>query len=116
MRNSILVFLLFFSVNVFSQTVYSTPSGSKYHLGSCRSVKNVSSKTTVEKALKSGLLPCKICNPPRSQVGLGTRSQPAKKTAGIRASSVRCKGLTKSGKRCKHFTKMGNGYCHQHQP
>ena len=46
-----------------AQTVYKTPSGAKYHLASCRMVKNVSEEMTIEKARALGLEPCKICNP-----------------------------------------------------
>ena len=36
--------MLFFGLQLKAQTVYKTPSGSKYHLASCRMVKNVSSE------------------------------------------------------------------------
>lgn len=106
--------VLFCSINIFSQTVYKTPSGSKYHLSSCRMVKNVSSQLSVSKAGELGLLPCKICQPPRSSV-LGIASSPSKKTNGVNASN-RCKGTTKVGARCKRNTRIGNDYCFQHLP
>ena len=106
-------FLLIFSINSFAQIVYKTPSGSKYHLSNCRMVKNVSSATTVERALKSGLSPCKICKPPyNSRLGF---TSPTKKAKGIN-SLTRCKGKTKKGLRCKRKTRIGNDYCFQHIP
>lgn len=105
--------LLFTSLNFYGQTVYRTPSGTKYHLSSCRMVKNVSSGLTVNKALEIGLQPCKICNPPRTSV-YGMVSQP-KKVSGTNKGN-RCLGTTKAGTRCKHYTRIGNDYCFQHVP
>lgn len=47
----------------FGQLVYKTPSGKKYHLESCRMVKNFSEEITIQEALKLGLGPCSICKP-----------------------------------------------------
>lgn len=95
-----------------AQTVYKTPSGAKYHLASCRMVKNVSEEMTIEKARALGLEPCKICNP---QQAYAQPVSPANKAQGQNVT-VQCKGLTKSGTRCKHMTRIANGYCFQHQP
>ena len=111
--NKFLFLLLFFGLQLKAQTVYKTPSGSKYHLASCRMVKNVSSEISLSKASELGLSPCKICNPPISSV-YGIVSKP-KKVNGVNSKN-RCKGITKSGKRCKHYTRIGNDYCYQHQP
>jgi len=94
-----------------AQTVYKTPSGKKYHLASCRMVKNVSEEITIEKAVDIGLEPCKICSPP---VSYGSTTK-TKKPQG-QNTTVRCEGLTKAGTRCKHMTRIANGYCYQHQP
>ncbi|MDQ0477738.1 hypothetical protein [Chryseobacterium sp. MDT2-18] len=83
--------LLFFCVHLSAQTVYKTPSGSKYHLSGCRMVKNVSSALPLDKALREGLTFCKICNPPQSQT-LGIGSKPIK-TAGT-SSQNRCSSNT----------------------
>lgn len=107
------VFLLLFALTISAQTVYKTPSGSKYHLSSCRMVKNVSSSLSIEKALKQGLEPCKICKPPFRQ-GLGIVSKP-KKTAG-QNSANRCFAITKAGTRCTRNTSIGNNFCFQHMP
>ena len=100
------------SFPVKAQTVYKTPSGAKYHLASCRMVKNVSEEMTVEKARELGLEPCKICNP---QLAYTQPVQQGNKAQGQNAT-VQCKGFTKSGTRCKHMTRIANGYCFQHQP
>lgn len=96
-----------------AQKVYKTPSGSKYHLSTCRMVKNVSSEVSLRKALEMGLSACKICNPPySSSYGAVSATQ---KVHGENSKS-RCRGITKAGTRCKHYTRIGNDYCYQHQP
>ena len=111
-RYILTLLLLFFSVSLKAQTVYKTPSGAKYHLATCRMVKNVSEEITVAKARELGLQPCKICSP---QNIYGAAITPANKAQG-QNETVQCKGLTKAGTRCKHMTKIANGYCYQHQP
>lgn len=108
----IFFFIIFFSTKVFSQIVYKTPSGSKYHLSNCRMVKNVSSKLSIDKAQREGLSPCKICKAPLGNT-FGIYSNPSKKVNGTNAKN-RCKGITKRGTRCKHYTSIGNDYCYQH--
>jgi hypothetical protein len=107
----VLQFLLLFSLVANSQSIYKTPSGKKYHLGTCRMVENVSQKITPEQAIESGLEPCKICKPDINQLKFST----ANKAVGQNIS-VQCKGITKKGTRCLHKTHIANGYCYQHQP
>jgi hypothetical protein len=102
--------LIVLSISLKAQAVYKTPSGEKYHLASCRMVKNVSEKITVKQAIALGLQPCKICSPQISD-----ESILANKAKG-KYKTVQCKGLTKTGNRCKHMTSIANGYCYQHQP
>ncbi len=108
------LFLIFlFSVTATAQTVYKTPSGTKYHLASCRMVKNVSSSTSIEKAAASALSPCKICKPPfKSKLGFMSSPKKAKVVNGL----SQCKGRTKQGRRCSRKTRIGNDYCFQHIP
>ena len=106
-----LLILLLFSFSTKAQDVYKTPSGAKYHLATCRMVKNVSEKITLAEAAKFGLGPCKICAP----VFVAGAIQKPKTTQG-QSATVQCSGYTKAGKRCKHMTGIGNGYCYQHQP
>ena len=99
------------SLSANAQTFYKTPSGKKYHLATCRMVKNVSQSVSITELKKSGLEPCKICHPQNVYAS----GAPLKKAQGI-STTVQCKGMTKSGTRCRHRTSIANGYCYQHQP
>lgn len=106
-----------------AQTVYKTPSGSKYHTATCRYVKNVSNGMQIADAKKMGLSACSQCNPDqavqRGFVGKSNTGGLGIKRGEVQGSnniSVQCKGTTKKGLRCKHKTKNVNGYCHQHEP
>lgn len=104
--------LSLFTFSAFSQKLYKTPSGAKYHLGNCHMVKNVSEEITLQQAFTLGLSPCRICKPEqfRKQPILPENIPQGKK------STVRCKGQTKSGSHCLHMTSIANGYCYQHNP
>lgn len=78
-----------------AQTVYKTPSGKKYHIATCRSVKNMSEEISLEEALKAGLERCKICKAKLAKA-YATPLQKVQRTT----TGVQCKGLTKSGSRC----------------
>ncbi|MFV0606677.1 MAG: hypothetical protein ACK5NK_12630 [Niabella sp.] len=115
MRFTFFILLTFIASYTFGQTVYKTPSGSRYHSAKCRSVKNVSTALNLSNAVKDGLTPCKICKPPTPSNTNAARLLPAtQKEKGI-GQTRQCKGITKKGIRCKHMTRIGNGYCHQHQ-
>lgn len=103
--------LLLLSVVASSQSIYKTPYGKKYHLGSCHMVKNVSERITPQRAHELQLEPCKICRPDLNHLKPSTENKA--KGQGI---SVQCHGITKAGTRCKHNTRIANGYCFQHQP
>jgi len=106
------VFILLITVSVNAQTVFKTPSGAKYHLASCRMVKNVSEEITTARAKELGLEPCKICNPDN----VSMRAFLVHKAQGQSTTTAQCKGLTKAGNRCMHMTSIANGFCFQHQP
>ena len=106
----VLTFLLI-SFSLKAQKVYKTPSGAKYHLATCRTVKNVSEEITITKARELGLEPCKICKPP----AISSSNTSANKAQG-QGATMQCRGTTKAGARCKHMTSIANGYCFQHQP
>jgi hypothetical protein len=106
-----LILLVAVSFSLKAQAVYKTPSGKKYHLATCRMVKNVSEKITLFEARELGLEPCKICNPQT----LGDSNDSSNKAQG-ESTTVQCHGITKAGTRCKHRTSIANGYCFQHQP
>jgi hypothetical protein len=103
--------VIFISIIAHAQTVFKTPSGQKYHLASCRMVKNVSQEITVAEAKELGLQPCKICRP----LDIYSGEQAPHKASGEN-TTVQCKGYTKAGTRCKHKTSIANGFCYQHQP
>lgn len=107
-----ILFLLLLPFSLKAQTVYKTPSGKKYHLATCSSVKNVSQEISKAQARELGLEPCKICKPEN----IYASSSPAVPKAQGVSNTVQCKGMTKSGNRCKHMTSIANGYCYQHQP
>ena len=107
------IFLVLTSIVTNAQKIYKTPSGAKYHLGSCRMVTNVSEEISFERAAELGLQPCKICKP-KDYSALGLTAQ--KNQAQGQAQTVQCKGTTKKGTRCKHMTSIANGYCFQHNP
>lgn len=107
----ILLFLFFLIPALLkAQEVYKTPSGAKYHLGTCRMVNNVSQKISIAEAGRLGLSACKICKPEVSY------SQPQTNKPKGQNQTVQCKGITKAGTRCKHMTRIANGYCFQHNP
>jgi len=106
-----ILLLLQFAIAASGQSIYKTPSGKKYHLGTCRMVKNVSEKITPEKAKALGLEACLICRPDIDPLQLSTENK-----AKGQSQSVQCKGITKKGTRCRHNTRIANGYCFQHQP
>ena len=106
-----IIALLLISVSLKAQVFYKTPSGTKYHLATCRMVKNVSEQITSSEAIKLGLQPCKICNPQNIYLAENTANKAAGKSV-----TVHCKGFTKAGTRCKHMTNIADGFCYQHQP
>lgn len=106
-----ILFCFFISASLQAQTVYKTPSGNKYHLASCRMVKNVSQNLSVTNAVNQGLQPCKICKP----ATVTPTNSSSKRTQG-QSNTQQCNGNTKKGTRCQHRTSIGNGYCFQHQP
>jgi hypothetical protein len=110
-KSILLIIVLFVFFHGQAQSFYKTPSGKKYHLGSCRMVENVSEKISLTEAKRQNLEPCKICQPTASPQNLssGQQEQGADKT-------VQCKGITRSGTRCRHMTRIANGYCFQHNP
>ena len=112
LTGKILCLALLCSCSLSSQNVYKTPSGTKYHLSSCRMVENVSSKLTEEDKSSGKYHPCKICKPPSIQA-IRKGNKHINKSVGQKQSQ-QCIGKTAKGTRCKHMTRLGNGYCYQH--
>ena len=110
-----LAFILLFLITSFgyTQDVYKTPSGKKYHLASCRMVENVSSKLLSKSDINHySLTACKICKPPAIN-SLSNSLSGINKAQGT-SGTTRCLGRTKRRTRCKHMTRIANGYCYQH--
>lgn len=86
-----ILLLLYFAIAASGQSIYKTPSGKKYHLGTCRMVKNVSEKITPEKAKALGLEACLICRPNIDDLKFSTENKAKGESA-----SVQCKGIVDS--------------------
>jgi hypothetical protein len=108
---------LFVSISTNSQSVYRTPSGTKYHLSTCRMIKNVSHKISYQQAAELDLSPCKICKPKNvsAQSFANDTKVGAKEAKGI-SETKQCRGMTKNRARCRHKTRNVNGFCAQHDP
>ncbi len=112
------IFLLF-TGNAFSQTVYITKSGKKYHIEDCRYLSNSSIAIDLSEAVSRGYTPCKVCKPPSSGNYNPSSRQESfdndnEKSYNENEEKVQCSATTKSGNRCKRMTKNPNGKCWQH--
>lgn len=119
MKKQLLLLTVFFSLlfsNVFSQTVYITKTGKKYHIESCRYLSKSSYSINLSDAIARGYTACSICNPPlNSTTNTPSNSQIRQSTNNQTQSvSVQCSAITKAGARCKRMTKSSNGKCWQH--
>lgn len=127
MKKRILLLTLFLTllfVNVYSQTVYVTNSGTKYHKEGCRYLSKSKIEISLSDAIAKGYGACSVCKP-SSNVSKTTESQtkatgtetPKVSTQSTNSSqsvSVQCSATTKAGTRCKRMTKSPNGRCYQH--
>ncbi len=102
--------------DLFSQTVYRTKTGKKYHSESCRYLSKSKIAIPLEDALNQNYTPCKICSPP---VALSSNSKIKLKSSVLTNKneniSNRCIAITKKGTRCKRMAQAGSQYCWQHQ-
>jgi hypothetical protein len=118
MKKDFLLLLMFFIVGAgqaFSQTVYITKTGKKYHVQTCRYLNRSSIPISLADARAAGYTPCSICDPPVKATSTNSESTDSRMTVPPRrAISVQCSAKTKSGTRCKRMTKSPNGLCWQH--
>ena len=66
-----LVIFIFFIAGK-DNTVFTTDTGSKYHRGTCSSLRSSKIRITLNDAVRRGLKPCEICNPPTRKSPLRT--------------------------------------------
>jgi len=109
MKKQLLLLLLFFSLatsNAFSQTVYITKTGKKYHEATCRYLSRSSIAINFSDARAEGYTPCSICDPPVKVTGKKSQQvYTITAVAAQRAVDVQCSAKTKSGARCKRCLK-----------
>jgi hypothetical protein len=136
-RYSLLAVLLaVLAADVYTQTVYITRTGSKYHTAGCRYLRRSSISVDLKTALSQGYGPCSVCRPPAAvekrekktdmvrQTGKGSETNRLK--PGVAADkqalnenslqkSVQCSAITKKGTRCRRMTRSPDGLCWQHK-
>jgi len=132
MRAQFFVFTIAFTLligSVYSQTVYITKTGTKYHNKGCRYLSKSSEAISLADAKAKGYTPCSVCKP-SSTVNSTPSTKPVSepdstktekqgnkttnKTTIQESKSVQCSAITKAGTRCKRMTKSPNGKCYQH--
>ena len=114
----LLFLILFFIVPLsalFSQTVFVTKSGKKYHTKDCR-YSATANPIDLSDAISRGYAPCKVCKPESGTTYNSDENnfyqEPPKDSQ--YNEKVQCSAMTKSGNRCKRMTKSPNGLCWQH--
>jgi len=130
MKKHLFLLTVFFSLfisNVFSQTVYITKTGKKYHSENCRHLSKSSYSINLADAKAKGFDACSVCNPSSTvnnttaSKTTSTQSQTTNKESQTNnpptkeaSQSVQCSATTKAGKQCSRMTKSANGKCWQH--
>lgn len=95
----VIAFLLVMGVsfNGFSQTVYSSAKGEKYHTADCN-LSGDADNMKLEAARKAGKKQCGVCKPDEH----------------VKDKVVQCKGKKADGNRCKRMTASKASTCYQH--
>lgn len=81
----------------FSQVVYSSAKGEKYHTADCK-LSGDADNIKLDAAIKAGKKPCGVCKPDEH----------------IKDKVKQCSGKTADGTRCKRMTSSKSGKCYQH--
>jgi hypothetical protein len=89
--------LMFFAHKGFSQTVYSSAKGEKYHTADCK-LSGDADGMKLDAAKKAGKTACGICKPDEH----------------TKDKVTQCTGKTADGTRCKRMTSSKGGKCYQH--
>lgn len=123
MKKHLFLLTVIFSLlisNVFSQTVYVTKTGKKYHSAGCRYLSKSSYSISLADAKARGYDACSVCSPSSSKQS-SSPAQTTKKEAPTNnqqvkqsSQSVQCSATTKAGNRCSRMTTSSNGKCWQH--
>jgi len=92
-----LFFVFAFAVKGFSQTVYASDKGEKYHTADCR-LSGDAKDMTLASAKKAGKSACGICKPDEH----------------FKDKATQCSGKTADGTQCKRMTSSKGGKCYQH--
>ncbi|MCX6168690.1 MAG: hypothetical protein NTX65_05100 [Ignavibacteriales bacterium] len=124
MRTRKILFLFLFvcllSTELFSQTVYITKTGAKYHSSGCQYLRRSSIPIELKDALDRGYSACSRCNPPtqvnkKEKATINTQSQIKEKVkSSSEVTSSQCQAITKKGTQCKRKAEPGSKYCWQH--
>lgn len=93
-----IVLVLGLAAKGFSQTVYASEKGEKYHTADCK-MSGDAKDMTLSAAKKAGKGPCGVCKPEDH----------------FKDKTTQCAGKTADGTRCKRMTGNKNGKCYQHQ-
>lgn len=118
-KTLLLLTFLFLLVNtIYSQTVYITKTGTKYHNENCVYLSKSSRSIELKQAIDAGYQGCKVCKPIASNSSTNTSQNAVPQTYysqnNSSTSSVQCSGRTKKGLRCKRMTTSSSGRCYQH--
>jgi len=96
-KHVLLLAFIFFSAVGYSQTVYSSEKGDKYHTGDCR-LSGDAEPLALSEAKKKKKSACAVCKP----------------NEWLTQKLVQCEGKTKDAKRCRRMTANKNKRCFQH--
>lgn len=100
MKKALIISLfLFFGIALkgFSQTVYASAKGEKYHTADCK-LSGDADGMTLEAAKKAKKGACGVCKPDQH----------------LKDKVAQCSGKTADGTRCKRMTSSSKGKCYQH--
>ncbi|MFZ6000852.1 MAG: hypothetical protein ACOYW3_10100 [Bacteroidota bacterium] len=101
MKKTIVLFIVLLagvSLKGFSQTVYASDGGQKYHTADCK-LSGDAKDMTLAAAKKANKGPCGVCKPEEH----------------FKDKTAQCKGKTADGTRCKRMTADKGGKCFQHK-
>lgn len=101
----------------YSQTVYVTNTGEKYHTSSCRYLSKSKNAIELKDAIAQGYEACKVCRPStqvKTESKTESKQELKKEETSNQSTSSQCSAITKAGSRCKRTTTSSNGKCWQH--